>query len=76
MHSHQRCVFLNGSYHQGTRNFLSSFVVSQKSHHVDPRFTDVADEMARTTVPCVQANFPPDDAGKKANLMLYSIIVG
>ena len=43
---------------------------------VDPRFGDVADDVARRTTPYLLSDLQPDDEGKKANLMLYAIIVG
>ena len=43
---------------------------------VDPRFGDVADDVARRTTPCLLSDLPPDDEVKKAYLMLYAVIVG
>ena len=43
---------------------------------VDPRFGDVADDVARRTTPYWLSDFPPDDEGKKAYLMLYAVTVG
>ena len=43
---------------------------------VDPRFGDVADDVARRTTPCLLSDLPPDDEGKKAYLVLYAVIVG
>ena len=43
---------------------------------VDPRFGDVADEVARRTTPYLTTDLPPDDKGRKACLMLQSVIVG
>ena len=41
---------------------------------VDPRFGDVAEDVARRT-PYLLSDLPPDDEGKKAYLMLYAVIV-
>ena len=43
---------------------------------VDPRFGDVADDVARRTTPYLLSDLPPDDEVKKAYLMLYAVIVG
>ena len=43
---------------------------------VDPRFGDVADDVARRTTPHWLSDLPPDEEGKKAHLMLYAVIVG
>ena len=43
---------------------------------IDPRFGDVADDVARRTTPYLLSDLPPDDEGKKAYLMLYAVIVG
>ena len=43
---------------------------------VHPRFGDVADEVARRTTPYLLTDLPPDEEGKKAYLMLYSVIGG
>ena len=43
---------------------------------VDPRFGDVADDVSRRTTPNLLSDLPPDDAGKRAYLMLYAVIVG
>ena len=43
---------------------------------VDPRFGDVADDVARRTTPYLLSDLPPDDEGKKAYLMLCAVIVG
>ena len=43
---------------------------------VDPRFGDVADEVARRTTPYSPTDLPPDKEGRKAYLMLCSVIVG
>ena len=42
---------------------------------VDPRFRDVADDVARGTTPYLLSDLPPDDVGKKAYLMLYAVSV-
>ena len=41
----------------------------------DPRFGDVADDVARRTTPHLLTDLPPDEEGKNAKLMLYSVIV-
>ena len=41
-----------------------------------PRFGDVADEVARRTTLYLTTDLPPDDKGRKACLMLQSVIVG
>ena len=43
---------------------------------VDPRLGDVADDVARRTTSYSPTDLPPDEEGRKAFLMLYSIIVG
>ena len=43
---------------------------------VDPRFGDVADEVARRTTPCLPTDLSPDEEGKEAYLMLLSVIAG
>ena len=47
-----------------------------KPSSVDPRFGDMADDVARRTTPYLLSDLPPDDEGKKAYLMLYAVIVG
>ena len=43
---------------------------------VDPRFGDVADDVARRATPHLLSDLPPDDERKNAYLMLYAVIVG
>ena len=43
---------------------------------VDPRFGDLADDVARRTTPYLLSDLPPEDEGKKAYLMLCAVIVG
>ena len=43
---------------------------------VDPRFGDVADDVARRATPYLLSDLPPVDEGKKAYFMLYAVIVG
>ena len=41
---------------------------------VDPRFGDVADEVARRTTPYLPTDLPPDKEGRKAYLMLFLML--
>ena len=43
---------------------------------LDPRFGEVAGDVERRTTPYVLTDLPPDEDGKQAYLMLYSVIVG
>ena len=43
---------------------------------VDPRFGDVADDVARRAMPYLLSDLPPDDKGEKAYTMQYEVIVG
>ena len=42
----------------------------------DPRFGDVADDVARRTTAYLLSDLPPDEEAKKAYLMLYAVIAG
>ena len=57
-----------GSYDEWRFQLVAFFAA------VDPRFGDIADEVARRTTPYQPTDLPPDEE-KKACLMLYSVIV-
>ena len=42
---------------------------------VDSRYGDIADEVVRRTTPYLPTDDPPDEEGKKAYLVLHSVIV-
>ena len=48
---------------------------SRTSQLFDPRFGDVADDVARRATPYSLSDLPPDDEGEKAYLTLYAVIV-
>ena len=59
-----------GSY-DGWRFQLVAYLAA-----VDPRFGDVADDVARRTLPFLTTDLLPDEDGRKVYLMLYSVIAG
>ena len=60
----------DGSYDEWRFQFFAYLAA------VDPRFGGVADEVARRTTPYLTTDLLPDEEGRNAYLMLYSVFVG